>query len=346
MELQIDNESCVELSSQQYWHLALARGLTGTSCFVLSTVILIVMVIGMYRSRFTRGLLEWIVLYLSALTMIDDILFLILVFPTLAEWSGFCRALGIAMEIVNWVQIGCTIILAIHQLYLLYQVITTERYPYMSLTDHREQTRRHTKMIKRFHYGALLAIWMPLLVSVVWLPFESGNEYHEEESEWCWIVSVTDDCEKEAVEFSKELIVWYIPVLVVTCVTACTTLATLAVWVYTSYKNHYNGDNVVENYRPSNLMTLITFGLFTVTSTVEVGVRTFTIMYRKHNYVLWMIFAVVTPFRDVILPVGYSIQSYLYRKQNRQAQVQSPEADKHSINASSNMAHFQPTDTD
>ena len=341
----MDNESCVELSSQQYWHLALARGVTGIACFVPSTVILIMMVIGMYRSKFTRGLLEWIVIYLSALTMIDDTLFLILVFPTLSEWSGFCRALGIGMELVNWVQLGCTIIIAIHQLYLLHQVVSAERTPYISLTDQTERTRRHTKRIKQFHYGALLAIWVPLLVSVVWLPFESGTEYHENESEWCWIVSVTDDCEKEAVEFSKELIIWYIPVLVVTCVAACTTIATLVVWVYTSCKGRYHSENVIENYRPSNLMTLIAFGLFTIASAIEVAVRTYTIIYRRHNYVMWMVFAVVTPFRDVILPAGYGIQVYLYRKRNRQEQVQEQVhiREQSSINT---MAHFQPTDTD
>lgn len=322
--MNVTNNSCVELTRQQYEYLALVRGVCGVGCLLASAAILLFMISRMHRSKYTRGLLEWIVIYLAVLTIVDDFLFFAIMFPALTDWSGFCRALGVGLELVNWVQLGCTLIIAAHQLYFLYQICITEYYGnYTNLEyDRATKTQKHAKIIKKIHYGALLMLWLPIVVNVVWLPFEGETEYREKDEQWCWIVTVTDDCEKEAVDFSKELILWYIPALVVTCVVGATTIVTLVMWVRTSCRTPPLDGNVIENYRPSHMITLITFALLTVTTIMEITVRTYTIIHRKHNYSLWLVFAVVTPFRDILIPAGYSLQVYLYRRQRRNTLIQ------------------------
>ncbi len=330
-------KNCTELSVSHYEDLALARGLVGMVCFAIAMAILLFMVRGLFKSKLTKGPLEWIVIYLATLTIVDDVLFLAIMLPTLSEWFGFCRALGIGLELVNWVQQGCTIIIAFHQLFLLYKLIQI-RNQYTALTTPSEVMAKKGKAIKKCHYALLLLVWLPVLLNVVWLPFEAESEFQEQEPEWCWIVSITDDCEKDGLEFAEELIMWYIPNLIVTVIVSFTAVATLIVWVYTAFKKRHQGVFIVnENYKPNNLITLITYTLFTLICLVELSVRTYTMIYRKHNFALWMIFAVVTPFRDILLPLCYGVQALLYRKQNRS--IVNP-----SNTSGSTMAHFQPVD--
>ncbi len=332
-------KNCTELSVPQYEELALARGLAGLVCAIISLVILVLMVKGLFKSKFTRGLLEWIVIYLAMLTIVDDVLFLVIMLPTLSEWFGFCRALGIGLELVNWVQQGCTIILSFHQLFLLYKLVQKVRNPYAAIMAQSEQTEKQGKAIKKCHYALLLLIWLPILLNVIWLPFEAEGDFLEPEPEWCWIVSITDDCEKDGLEFAEELIMWFIPIVIVTITVGSTAIATLIVWVYTTVKKRYQGVQIVnENYKPNNSITLTTYTLFTLLCLIELSVRTYTMIYRKHNYTMWMVFAVVTPFRDILLPVCYSVQVFLYKKQNRA--LLTPSQGNTAINTS--MAHFQP----
>ena len=297
------------------------------------------MVVGIVKFKFTKGPLEWIVLYLAVLIIVDNGLFLVIMFPSLSQWFGFCRALGIALEIVNWVQQGCTLIIAFHQLLLLHKLVQKVRNPYSVLMNDREKVERQGSIMKKCHYVALLLIWLPVLLNVVWLPFAAKDEFQEQEPEWCWIVSITDDCEKDGLQFAEELIMWFIPSAVVGVTIACTTMATLMVWIYTSCKKHlHNAEIVNENYRPNNLITIVTYTLFTLLCAVELAVRVHTMIHHKHNYTMWMIFAVATPLRDILLPICYSVQVYLYRRHHRNILVPVEAA----INTSGNIAHFQP----
>ncbi len=327
-----------------YEDLALVRGLSGLFCSIIAAVILTLMIRGLLKSTLTRGPLEWIVIYLSTLTIIDDLLFLVIMAPALAEWFGFCRALGIGLELVNWVQQGCTILISFHQLFLLYKQVQNILNPYALLTTHTEVMEKKGKAIKKCHYALLLLVWLPIILNIIWLPFEANSEFPEQEPEWCWIVSITDDCEKEGLEFAEELIMWYIPNAIVTVIVGCTAIATLVVWVYTTFKKRYQGALIInENYKPNSFITLLTYTLFTVISLIDLSVRTYTMIYQTHNFVLWLIFAIATPFRDILLPACYGIQALLYRKQNSKILTPTPESMK--INtANSSMAHFQPTD--
>lgn len=337
-------KNCTELSVAHYEDLALARGLSGVVCLLIATVILLFMVRGLYKSKLTKGPLEWIVIYLATLTIVDDVLFLAIMLPTLSEWFGFCRALGIGLELVNWVQQGCTLIIASHQLFLLYKLVEKIRNPYTLLSTHSEVMEKKGKAIKKCHYALLMLVWLPILLNVIWLPFEADSEYNEQEPEWCWIVSITDDCEKDGLEFAEELIMWYIPNAIVTVIVSCTAIATLVVWIYTAFKKRFRNAQIVnENYTPNNLMTLTTYALFTLICLIELSVRTYTTIYRSHNFALWMIFAIVTPFRDILLPVCYGVQALLYKKQNKSTLT--PTHQNTGINTSgSSMAHFQPAD--
>ncbi len=83
-------KNCTELSVPQYEELALARGLAGLVCAIISLVILVLMVKGLFKSKFTRGLLEWIVIYLAMLTIVDDVLFLVIIaaYGFLTFWTS------------------------------------------------------------------------------------------------------------------------------------------------------------------------------------------------------------------------------------------------------------------
>ena len=83
-----------------YEDLALVRGLSGLFCSIIAAVILTLMIRGLLKSTLTRGPLEWIVIYLSTLTIIDDLLFLVIMAPALAEWFGVLSSTG------NWTRTG------------------------------------------------------------------------------------------------------------------------------------------------------------------------------------------------------------------------------------------------
>lgn len=308
-------KNCTELTNAHHEHLAVVRGASGLVCFFISLVILLLLVRGLFKSKFNRGLLEWIIFYLVLLTVVDNGLIVVIVLPELANWSGLCQALRIGLEIVSWGQQGCTLVVCFHQLLLLYRMVKKLRNEYQALTTTQEEAQKQRKAIKRCHYSLLLLIWLPVIFSVVWLSLKTKTEFIDHHPKRCWIAGITDKYERDRLQFAEELIMWFVPSVIVTVAAATTSIATLVVWMYTVHKRWHKEVRVLdENYKPSNYFNLTTYCLFTLMCLAVVAIRTYTMLYCKHDFSLWMTVAVVMPIKDIVLPVSYCVQIFLYRK--------------------------------
>ena len=283
------SSNCTVLTDGQYRVLALARGINGGVCFLLCVTLLVMGVLAS-RGRGKRNFMQWLLLYLTVVTLFHTGLDVIQMVEELAgENMGFCEALGFFLEWVNWVQLSTTLLLIIYLIYLLNKTV--------------RNLDTSPKTSKKWHYCLLLTGWTPLPLVFVWLPL-STNSGHNHAGVWCLIASITD-CTGETAGFVEQIVMWYAPVLVVAGFSA--DLALLLTVVYCCWARRY-AEIQTESRR--NFPLMIAFLIFSLLCGVELAARTHTMLYQTHHYKLWLAYAVLLPWRDLILIFAYSL--YLY----------------------------------
>lgn len=298
------SSNCTVLTKDQYRALALARGTNGGVCFILCVALLVIEVLAS-RGRGRRNFMQWLLLYLTVVTLFHTGLGVIQMIEELAgENMGFCEALGFFLEWVNWVQLSTTLLLTIYLIYLLNKTV--------------RKCNTTPKTSKKWHYCLLLTGWTPLPLVLVWLPL-STTSGHTQAGVWCWITSISD-CTGNTVEFVEQMVMWYAPVLIVAGFSA--DLALLLTAVYCCWARRH-AEIQQESWR--NLPLMIAFMLFSLLCGVELAARTHTLLYQTHHYTLWLVYAILLPWRDLILLSAYCL--YLYPPTCQQKVEDTPRGD-------------------
>ena len=283
-----NNSNCTILSAEQFAELALARGVNGVVCFLLCTIILCVVL----TLQVKRSFLDRLLLYLAVVAIFHTGLFVVQMVEEVAgEQEGFCKALGFFLEWIGWVQLATAFLIVAYQFYLLCKTV---RHPY--------KVAAPSTNPKKWHFLVLLTVWTPLPLLFVWIPLSADSSQHHISS-WCWVATISEDCTTAG--FVEEIITWYVPLVLAGGAAGC--LALLLILVYSSWACRH------EHQRQQigrHLILVLSYFAFAAMCGVELAARLHTSLYRTHHYWIWMVYAILAPWRGLTLIFGYTF--YLY----------------------------------
>lgn len=306
--------NCSVLTDTEYGHLSVARGISGGVCFILAIGTAVSSFLA-YRSNPTpKGFLDHLFLYLTVVTALHTGLYVV---ETAVEAAGnkvsFCKALGFFLEWVGWVQLSTAWLLILCLIYQLVKLvndpgIARERVESSLVAT---QITVENRRLKTRHYSAILLGWTPLPLIFTWIPLTLSNERYEG-SHWCWIASISEDCSGNKVAFIEEMVLWYTPVLVVSGFSFC--LVVLMAVTYGGWAC-WQEERIRERISRNLVFTAFIL-VFSLISGLELAARTHTAVYNTHHYAIWLAYAVLVPWRDIALPLGYSVSNQNCCKRN------------------------------
>ena len=284
-----NNSNCTILSEEQFDKLALARGVNGAACFFLCAIILCVVVLAL---RGKRSFLDRLLLYMAVVALFHTGLFVVQMVEEVAgQQEGFCKALGFFLEWIGWVQLATAFLMTVYQLYLLYKTV---KRPYKVIAP--------ASNPKKWHFLVLLSVWTPLPLLFVWIPLSADSTKHQISS-WCWVATISEDC--TTVGLVEEIVMWYVPLMLVGG--AAGLLALMLILVYGCWAcRHEHQKKQIGRH----LILVFTYAAFTAMCGTEITARLYTALYHTHHYWIWMVHAILAPWRDLTLVLGYTF--YLY----------------------------------
>ncbi len=296
--------NCTVLTASEYKHLAVARGTSGSLCFALTIATLAVALLTLRSKATGKGFLDYLYLYLTMVTLIHTGLYVVeMVEEMVGDQSSFCKALGFFLEWVGWVQLSSSCLIIFSQIYLLVRTVGDTSSPWerieSSLVVSRGTGGRTT--VKKRHYCAMMLGWTPIPLIFIWLPF-STSKRHDAEL-WCWIASISEDCRGNKAAFIEEIVLWYTPVLIAGGYSLCLVLLTTATYGWWACWQQEE----LRHRIPKQLLLAGFFFIFSMLCGVELAARIHTALYKTHHYGVWMAYAILIPWRDLALPLGYCI---------------------------------------
>lgn len=283
-----NDSNCTIFSADQFAELALARGANGVACFLLCTITLCVVL----TLQVKRSFLDRLMLYLAVVVIFHTGLFVVQMVEEVAgEQEGFCKALGFFLEWIGWVQLATAFLVVAYQLYLLWKTV---RQPY--------EVAAPATNPKKWHFLVLLTVWTPLPLLFVWIPLSEDSTQHHISS-WCWVATIGEDC--TTVGLVEEIVTWDVPLLLAGG--AAGILAFLLILVYGCWACRHEHQ---KKQTGRHLILVLSYTAFTAMCGVELTARIHTSLFRTHHYWIWMVYAILAPWRGLALILGYAL--YLY----------------------------------
>lgn len=117
------------------------------------------------------------------------------------------------------------------------------------------------------------------------------------------------------VALTEQVVMRYAPLLLVGGFSAHLALTICIVYCCWGCKNP-----TVQRERWHNLLLMVAFLFFSIICGVDLAARTYTALYGTYDYKLWMVYAVMLLWRDLVLLFAYSL--YLYLPTQKQNEVE------------------------
>ena len=285
------NLNCTHFTEEQLKSLNLTRGVTAVACAVLVLSISILLICHKsFSSTFQR-----LYFYLLIITVLIE-LFISLSIERQFQYKGqndVCVFLGFTTQWLSVIQMLYTFeIIA----YLFCLVIFSIK------KNHDCSNFQKSKLCRRL-LEALLTL-LPILLAFIfsWEPYMGGNRYGLA-GPFCWIRSMDENCQDVG---TRDQMIYYglYEILGVTGIIAHVIFAIVYCKLASSLKE-------ARYLLRQTLIVMVFQFAYTLTITFQLGVRLYTGLIKLQNhYSLWMTFSIVSPFRQLLFPVGCLICFY------------------------------------
>ena len=292
--------NCTNITDQNVRNLALARGITGLLCFVLCVVTLVIELFLACRMKKFRTILHRLFIYLT----ISTVAYLFVLSLHIGHYTqyppqhSFCMAVGFLDQYTGSVQLCFTLGITA---FLFYKVFTVCQDRIRPLPC--EGNRCYSLWLEISF--VILAFLTPLAFD--WIPFVVVH--YGETGPWCWIESLTSECQPDNRAFWEQMMLWYVPFGLVAFCSSLLILAMITVFVWMHYNEmiRVRIDGIIKE----TCLLLAFLAIFCILWLIEVVTR-LILHHDLSAYGLWMIYAISTPLSGVIIPIGFT--SYLYCK--------------------------------
>ena len=312
---------CNNISVADVRRLALVRGAVSVFCFVLCLATFVFELIFICRQR--RKLREAGNSKSKSTTTLQR-LFVYLIFSNML----YTATLSLHMEHYfphrsdGFYCIACKVIGFIDQYAGSVQLLLTTGI-IMKLFHKLCSFRAHkiTKGLLSIYHYKLEALFvaacflLPLLL--IWVPFiQNGAGEYGLNGAWCWLQAMHDNCTDSRNELWEELVLWYIPFAVVSVLS----LVCIAIITSCLIYIHSLGKTYRKKIRIAilDMMLMLPFLImFCFTCFVEIFVTLFNKFgssLHLNKYVMWMLYAIMTPVSGVVIPIALFI--YHLRRKN------------------------------
>ena len=300
--------NCTNLTVHQGNIAALTRGVTGIVCFVLCSLALLFQVVYICHLRHSNTL-QRLFLYLTVSTVFYmGVLSLHL--EHYFRYSGqetACVVIGVLDQYTGSVQLLLTLGITV----VLFHKLLSLSETYQRVAS-RFKPSTHSKRLKRgYCYEATLCIISLLLPwAFIWVPFLSKRGSYGLSGPWCWIQSKDPlTCDKIARGILQQTLLWYAPYGLVAVVSFLCIFCVLIFFCYLRFHRRIL-EKQTQAVIKEMLLLLAFLVMFCVVWLVESTIRGVLNISHVDYFVLWMVYAIITPIGGIVVPIGFLV--YLF----------------------------------
>lgn len=293
--------NCTNFTTDDILRAAVARGVTGGVCMLLTILILFIVVI----VRAFQIFLERLFVYLTAITV-----WALAMETIFVSWpyTGLSQSCAIGGFLTQW-SASCVLIFAfVVSLIILCKVLGMCN---GNPTD-------GTKKLLKCSEAAFVLFLIVLPLPFIWIPFVNEN-YAADVEPWCWIEIHNEDCSENVAGFWEQIGLFYAPLGVLGLLILLFILLTLCVFCkgfcLAQIDLHLDlrrrqGIKAAETV--ILLVFLLLFGTFA-------GLEALSSLYfgftkKPQDYPLLIVHAISSPLYKLLLPVGFMFQLHSLKK--------------------------------
>ena len=288
---QFDTNCSTSFTIGQLKVLNLTRGVTAVTCAVVVLFIILLLVCQRaFSSTFQR-----LYLYLLIVTFLIEVL-ITLSLERQFEYNHqdeVCVLLGFTTQWLSVIQMIYTFEMILYLFCLVIFAIHKNCFPQF----------QQSKLCKGLTEALLVLVPILLAFAYTWEPYIFGNRYGLA-GPFCWIRSVDDQCQHVG---TRDQMIYYglYEILGITGILAHIIFAVVYCRLAASLKE-------ARHLLRQTLIVMVFQFVYTLTITFQLGVRLYTGL-NKHqtpHYAVWQTFSFVSPFRQLLFPVGCLVCFY------------------------------------
>ncbi len=320
--------NCSGFNNSQIRILALARGYTGLICFLLCLITLVLELIYVCRiSKKKSTTVQRLFIYLTASNLVYSAVLSLhaehyYTYHSLSRlWCYFCKVNGFLDEYTGLLQLSLTLGIVVKLLHKIFAV-------YFPSLQSAKLARHHYTVEFVFVLASVCLPW-----TVVWVPFIShGVGEYGVSGPWCWIRVLQNNCHVNRNAFIEELLLWYIPFVVVSFISL------LGIVTIVSFLVYFHFCHILSPRRIRavilDLLLLLPFLIVSCCVCLVEIIVIIELRQQENNasggtdkYILWMCYAISTPIGGVIIPIAfflYFLREKKVSKRHRLMAVSNP----------------------
>ena len=302
---------CSNLTLKQLESVALTRGITGAVCFVLCFATFIFELVYMCRLKKTTTL-QRLFLYLTFSTLLY-VGVLSLHIEHFWRYDSHiqgivCKTIGFLDQYTGSVQLMFTVGITIALFNSLFRIVCT---PFNRLARAVKPSNKQQKLRCGYTMETVLVIVCFVVPAFfAWIPFIRAP--YGETGPWCWIVSEDKSCFKRSDAYLEQILLWYVPFILVTSFSFLCVFVLLLFFIYVRCWLRFLPQQAIDKVK--EMCLLFSFLLMLcIVCIVETVTRNAVDKKKYDAFGLWMAYAIITPIGGIVIPISFFVY-FLYNK--------------------------------
>ena len=290
-----NSNNCSNLTDEEIKEVALARGITAGICFGILLLVLVVLVILAIwpnsRDRVCGSVKKRLTIWLTAVTVLAELFqFLSLIYYLKPHNMIFCREDSFLVKYFGFVQL----------LFTLWMILMFFFEPrcIQNITIDEDSRCCGCKNIVLLEVGLCFVMFIISLLTAIPFIFDP----HGSIEPWCWDQSLKENCSKDTVDYTLQIVLWNVPYGLVALLTLVLFITALCLLCCT-----------IRRWK-LGLINSIVILVFFVTTFALCILEFATCVYlefERHNYAAWLVYVVSTPLGQLAIPLALLVAVHL-----------------------------------